>query len=299
MKGCWKINSVLLTATALLFFANQTFAQYGACAPACETSVQACAPSCESYPTCDATCDVGCYADCYGDYGCCNPCDCFSIPALFNGVCSVVTAPFRWICCGFTDGVFPDCGCAPRPPKSNCNPCDICGNYQGGCNDNCDYSCGGTYGGSCGSYESCSPCGSNAIPQPANQGSYNDSYSVGAYDAYAQNAPIFNGAKNFGVQKSVNPNLPVRSEVALPLQATQTSPQRSPLRSVSYEQKVGAFRQAATQGLNRQAVPMQNAPQVARARQNNANVQAPQGVVERPTQENANVRSFGMSRPVR
>ena len=128
------VLTLLATTTAILLgSASVSFAQYGACEPACAVpAVEACAPTCEaSYaPTCDVPCQPTCGsygANCAG-YG--NACG--GLYTFVDDVARVATAPFRWVACAFTEGIYPDCGCAPRPPKTPCNPCTICGDYVGG-----------------------------------------------------------------------------------------------------------------------------------------------------------------------
>lgn len=190
MKSSTKISLLAAVAAVLLTGASASYAQYGACAPACDVpSLPACAPSCEvptcaptcETPTCDIpTCDIPTYGSLYG---------CESAPYtgcdLARSVSELAAAPFKWIICELTSGIYPDCGCAPRPPKSNCNPCTICGDYVGGCNDSGCYATGGY------SSMQCSPCDQNyPIPSYSSQSSYQSApvsglnfYDVEAYDA--------------------------------------------------------------------------------------------------------------------
>lgn len=149
MKMSAKIAVVITSAMTAFAFATQSFAQYGACAPACDTpAIPSCAPTCDlPAPSCAPTCDLpapSCAPTCdlpaptcgtlglgYG----CNPCATGGLCSVVDGAARAFAAPFKWVACAFTDGIYPDCGCAPRPPKSNCNPCTICGDYVGGCND--------------------------------------------------------------------------------------------------------------------------------------------------------------------
>lgn len=185
MKSSAKISLLAAVAAVLLTGASASYAQYGACAPACDVpSLPACAPSCDvptCAPTCDApTCDIPTYGSLYGcDSACYTGCD------FARNVSELAAAPFKWIICELTSGIYPDCGCAPRPPKSNCNPCTICGDYVGGCNDSGCYATSG--------YTSlqCSPCDQNfSFPSYSNQSSYQSAptsglnfYDVEAYDA--------------------------------------------------------------------------------------------------------------------
>ncbi len=195
MKSFAKISLLAVVSAVLLTGASASYAQqYGACAPTCDVpALPACAPSCEvpTYaPTCDTpTCDVAtCAPTCdnpmYGSlYGC--DAACYTGCDLARSVSELAAAPFKWIFCELTSGIYPDCGCAPRPPKSNCNPCTICGDYVGGCNDSGCYATGG--------YTSlqCSPCDQNySFPSYSSQSSYQSAptsglnfYDVEAYDA--------------------------------------------------------------------------------------------------------------------
>ena len=148
MKSSVKISLLAAVAAVLLTGASASYAQYGACAPACDVpSIPACAPSYEvptcaptcDVPTCDVpTCDIPTYGSSYGyDSACYTGCD------FARSVSELAAAPFKWIICELTSGIYPDCGCAPRPPKSNCNPCTICGDYVGGCNETGAYAAGG------------------------------------------------------------------------------------------------------------------------------------------------------------
>ena len=130
MKSSVKISLLAAVAAVLLTGASASYAQYGACAPACDVpSIPACAPSYEvptcaptcDVPTCDVpTCDIPTYGSSYGyDSACYTGCD------FARSVSELAAAPFKWIICELTSGIYPDCGCAPRPPKSNCNPCTI------------------------------------------------------------------------------------------------------------------------------------------------------------------------------
>ncbi|MBR4832892.1 MAG: hypothetical protein IKU86_00970 [Thermoguttaceae bacterium] len=195
MKKYWR--SLLAVCSIATLSASTAFGQFGyngyngyngACAPncelppVCEPVAPACEPVCDVPPTaCEPTCDVpptcgpalGCapYCDSGYGYGCgyggfCNPC--YDVAAIVGGALDVATAPFHWAAAMLTEGIYPDCGCAPRPPKTNCDPCDMCGNFVGGCGEECE------------------------TPVCANNYGYNNygagSYPVGAYDAETYDA---------------------------------------------------------------------------------------------------------------
>ncbi len=233
MKNNWKNVSVFTATLIMAFGVTNAFAQYGsgACAPTCEVPTASYAPSCD-VPTCDVPgCDVGCGpstcygSGCYGD-GCYGENGCFSLYGLVNGALNVAVSPFRWIYCEFTDGIFPDCGCAPRPPKAPCNPCTICGDYVGGCNDNCEGYPAGNY--------CCQDAGGYANTYPS--GVYSSAvYDVEQYDASPTRGgqalptlPINRGGRNDFSMKSRNFNV---SNMFGP------APRISNVRSVSYEQQ--------------------------------------------------------------
>lgn len=147
-----------------------------ACEPVCELPPAACEPTCDVPPTCGPA--IGCEpycGPCYGYGGFCAPC--CDLAAIVGGALDVATAPFHWAAAMLTEGIYPNCGCAPRPPKTNCDPCDVCGNFVGGCGEECDAPpCAGGYGGTYNGYD--------------NYNAYNgynnaNSYPVGAYDAEA------------------------------------------------------------------------------------------------------------------
>ena len=78
-----------------------------------------------------------------------------------------------------TEGIYPDCGCAPRPPKTNCDPCDMCGNFVGGCGEECETPvCANGYNG----------CNGYANNYGGGYGYDAGSYPVGAYDSEAYDA---------------------------------------------------------------------------------------------------------------
>lgn len=192
-------NNSLLVGVAAIFALSATaaFGQYGyygdPCGPAaCE------APTCDvpvcDVPTCDVpVCDVptcgpeacepvgcgyygGISGDCGGYYGgvCVPFCD---VSQLVGGVLNVATTPFHWVASMLTDGIYDGCGCAPAPARTPCNPCDICGNYVGGCNDYCEtpyYGNGGTV----------DVYGDPIVPRAAAPNAVSSgSYPVGVYDA--------------------------------------------------------------------------------------------------------------------
>ena len=155
MKMSTKLAVIMTSALSALAFATQSFAQY-ACAPACDVpAAPACAPTCDlPAPTCAPTCDLplpSCEPTCAPACGtlglgyACNPCATGGLCAVIDGAARAAIAPFKWAACAFTDGIYPDCGCAPRPPKTACNPCAICGDYVGGCNDRNYNACGSAY----------------------------------------------------------------------------------------------------------------------------------------------------------
>ena len=216
---------------------SNAFAQYGsgACAPTCDVPTATCAPTYEApscdvptcgAPSCEATCDVG-YETGYCGTDCCNSC-CVDLCGFITGTLNAVASPFKWILCGFTDGLYPDCGCAPVPKEEPCNPCNICGDYVGGCGDSC-FSGG------------CSDCnnyaGQTAFYASQPQDAYASSvYDVEQYDSsptrgstQVPTLPINSGAQNrLSFNRVRNFNLP---EV-LGNQRVSSS-----IRSVGYEQK--------------------------------------------------------------
>ena len=301
MKSQWKKIFVVSAALTLLAFVSNARAQYGtgACAPTCD--VPSYEPSCE--PTCDVpsyepTCDAGavsygcavgsCYGGCDLGFGC-----------LISGTLNAAISPLKWLYCEFTDGIYPDCGCAPLPEKEPCNPCTICGDYVGGCNDNCDGY--GVCGGQC--YE---PQGGSYI----NAG-VSGVYSSAVYDSEAYDAsptrggqalptlPIngkrvgefsMNRARNFNVQELVG------------------NTKSTNVRPVAYERgsvEKNKVRVASNQVPNqKRAVPVQQKTQVSRAAVNNRELQKKQNVrvVERVNSNNengANAKTFGIVRAVK
>lgn len=213
MKKYWQsllfVGSIA-TLTASAAFGQTGYIGYngGACAPncalppVCEPVAPACEPVCDVPPAaCEPTCDVapcepscgpsfGCEPYCgpgyggYGGFGCCVPCcvPCCDLASLVGGALNVATAPFHWAAAMLTEGIYPDCGCAPRPPRTNCDPCDICGNFVGGCGEECDApACANGYAG----YN-----GYNGYANNYGGGYGYDagSYPVGAYDSEAYDA---------------------------------------------------------------------------------------------------------------
>ena len=203
MKKYWKSLSIvgsIATLSASAAFGQTGYYGYngGACAPNCELPpvCEPVAPACEPV-SCEPTCDVmpceptcapscgpayGCEPSCGYGYGyggfCCNPC--YDVAAFvggaLGGAVNVATAPFHWAAAMLTEGIYPDCGCAPRPPKTNCDPCDMCGNFVGGCGEECETPvCANGYAGYNNAY--------------ANGYGYDASaYPVGTYDSEAYDA---------------------------------------------------------------------------------------------------------------
>ncbi|MBP5621127.1 MAG: hypothetical protein J6X44_03840, partial [Thermoguttaceae bacterium] len=157
---------------------------------------------------------------------------CFSFYGLVNGALNVAVSPFRWIYCEFTDGVFPDCGCAPRPPKAPCNPCTICGDYVGGCNDNCEGYPAGNY------------CCQEADGY-YQQGGYANSYSSGVYSSAVYDVEQYDASPTRGGQAL--PTLPInrgaRNDYSMQRRnynvpnVVEAGPGTSSVRSVSYERQ--------------------------------------------------------------
>lgn len=168
------------------------------CAPVCDVPPAACAPTCDVPPApCAPTCDPYYGAGCgYGGFGCY---PCYDLAAFVGGVLDVATAPFHWAASMLTEGIYPDCGCAPRPPKTNCDPCDICGNFVGGCGEECDAPpCAGAgYG-----YDNYN--GFNGYNGGYATGYDAGSYPVGAYDSEAYDASPTRRQAPAGVPASSN-----------------------------------------------------------------------------------------------
>ena len=161
------------------------------CAPVCDGPPAACEPTCALPPApCEPSCgpSFGCAPYCgpgygYCGFGGCAPC--YDLAALVGGALDVATAPFPWAAAMLTEGIYPDCGCAPRPPKTNCDPCDICGNFVGGCGEECDAPpCANGYA----NYNGYNNYGGYANNYGGGYGYDAGSYPVGAYDAEAYDA---------------------------------------------------------------------------------------------------------------
>lgn len=293
------VLTLLATTTAILLgSASVSFAQYGACEPACAVpAVEACAPTCEaSYaPTCDVPCQPTCGsygANCAG-YG--NACG--GLYTFVDDVARVATAPFHWVACAFTEGIYPDCGCAPRPPKTPCNPCTICGDYVGGCND----AAGG-----------CAPCaegcGNGQISYAVEQGGYYPQsygapqyYDADSYDSsptrLSANTRV-NGNGSFsralgdvlGTRRPVAP----QSNVYANVQPNSVVAPQTGVRSVSYDQRV-----VQPQTVRHVATPAVAAPRSTTNRelQNKQNVRI---VSDAPNAGSADVgKTFGKTRPIK
>ena len=202
MKKYWQplltVGSIAILSASTAFGQTGYFGYNGgACAPncelppVCEPVAPACEPVCDVPPAaCEPTCDVApCEPSCGPAFGCdpyCGPgygycgfggcAPCYDLAALVGGARDVATAPFHWAAAMLTEGIYPDCGCAPRPPKTNCDPCDICGNFVGGCGEECDAPpCANGYGGYANNYG-------------GGYGYDAGAYPVGAYDSETYDA---------------------------------------------------------------------------------------------------------------
>jgi len=124
--------------------------------------VACCAPNADI--GCNVGCEVGCYNTCCtagcGDCGC-------GVFGMVGEIVGVALTPVEWVASMLTDGIYTDCGCAPYPERTYCDPCDCCGNWVGGCNY-----CGGSGCNVCGG---CYNTGSNGY------GYGNTGYSSGEY----------------------------------------------------------------------------------------------------------------------
>ncbi|MDO4585888.1 MAG: hypothetical protein Q4C95_01175 [Planctomycetia bacterium] len=89
-------------------------------------------------PCLDA-CNVNCIDPCYSDCGY----NSNGVFPLISDIANVALTPVHWVANLLTFGTYPDCGCAPKPKRAYCDPCDGCGNWVG-----CDY-CGGQGCSSC------------------------------------------------------------------------------------------------------------------------------------------------------
>ncbi|MDO5552580.1 MAG: hypothetical protein Q4G68_02345 [Planctomycetia bacterium] len=79
----------------------------------------------------DACCDTGCSTGCCGVSTGCGG-DCFSgVGALVKGAAEVALTPVEWVASLLSCGTYADCGCAPAPRRTYCDPCDRCGNWVG------------------------------------------------------------------------------------------------------------------------------------------------------------------------
>ncbi len=302
------IALLVATTTAFLGSATLSCAQYGACEPACAVpAVEACAPTCDaSYaPSCAPTCDVPCPPSC-GTYsaGCGNACG--GLFAFVDDVARVATAPFHWIACAFTDGIYPDCGCAPRPPKTPCNPCNICGDYVGGCNDAAGCApCAGGYAGGYGGQFSYAVA-QNAYPVQNNAAPQAQYYDVESYDASptrfsANTRPVQNGGFSgalgdfLGTRRPIDPQ-PVnpRANVYANVQPTPVVAPQNGVRSASYDQRVvesQVVRHVAAPSIDVQATRTNG------ELQNRPNVRVVASVPEANAATGA--KTFGVTRPVK
>ena len=283
-----KSLKTLLTAVAsvcALSVASASFAQYGACEPACDVpAVEACAPNIEA-PSCGPVYDTTCAPSYEPGYGCDIGYGCGGgLHSFLDGVAQVAVAPFRWIACAFTEGVYPDCGCAPIPPRNPCNPCTVCGDYVGGCND---AYCANGYGGGQLSYAT--------APNPYPIQSYGapvDYYDVESYDASPTRLSM-NGRENSGVnfaRSFQNPNgmqRPVAPRANVFANA-QPNAAPNPVRPVNYEQMRNLSQSRDVRAMNR---PL---PQQVQ------NVENPRFVASAPEAPVApSAKTFGTTRAIR
>lgn len=114
---------------------------------------------CGDCGTCDSCVGCGgCYGGCGGCYGGCG----LGILPFVHDVAAVALTPARWVAGLLSCGTFADCGCAPRPCRTYCDPCDSCGNWVGGCSY-----CGGV---------GCTACAGNrsvaAVSAPSTSSDY-------------------------------------------------------------------------------------------------------------------------------
>ena len=310
------IALLVATTTAVLGSATVSFAQYGACEPACAVpAVEACAPTCDtSYaPTCAPSCDVPCPPTC-GTYG--TGCAGYAgagcgsayggLFAFVDDVARVAVAPFQWVACAFTDGIYPDCGCAPKPPKTPCNPCNICGDYVGGCNDagGCAPCAGGYAGGYAGGQ--LSYAAQNAYPAQSYAAPQSQYYDVESYDSSptrfsANTRPVQNGGFSnalgevLGTRRSVNPQtVNPQSNMYANVQPSPVVAPQSGVRPASYDQRV-----VESQIVRHVAAPLSEAPTASANRelQNKQNVRIVASVPEANVATGA--KNFGVTRPVK
>ena len=233
MKKYLKLTGFALSAIFCAAFAPVAFGQIGACGAACDVPpVASCAPTCAiPEPTCAPTCAIPeptCAPTCEPSCGLglgCGPCD-NGILSLIDGAVRVATAPLRMIACGLSDGIYPDCGCAPRPPKTDCNPCNICGDYVGGCNDNCKT-------GPCGNYR-VGPY-SSLMYQGSTINSNVEYYDSEAYDSSPTRSNV--NVPNFGARAAIQTrNLPNYDRNAVVAQRVEPNQNVNYVRSVSFEE---------------------------------------------------------------
>jgi hypothetical protein len=312
MKSNWKFVSVLAAALTMMFGVSNVFAQYGsgACDATCDVPSVSYAPTCEA-PSCEPTCDVGygssvdCGVGYYGD-SCYNDACYPDLCGLITGVLNVAASPFKWVYCELTNGIYPDCGCAPRPEKQACNPCNICGDYVGGCNDNCEsFPAGNCYPQNAEIYYQDA---GGYYPSPSSAGSYSSAfYDVEQYDASPTRGgqkvptlPINGTGRNDFSMRSIR-NFDVQDIVG-------NTKKVSNVRSVSYEQQnVKSARPVQTQVQLQQKNTVRNVQPQTRTNvqnlQNAKELQKKQNV--RIVAENNNVgrnensKAFGKTRSIK
>lgn len=263
----WFLLSVSALALSTLFVTN-SYGQFGACAPSCDLPTPSCGvPTATCAPTCEPTCAPSC------DYGVgCNTCcglGCYGGCTILDGALAVVTSPFRWIACAMTDGIYPDCGCAPPVPKTKCDPCTICGDYVGGCNDQCRNGRGNCYGAI------------NYQAQYANS----EPYSVDAYDAesYDSSPTRINRPNSFQDNGAIETLPPEAIRNNYSMKRSVFAPN---VRSVSYEQQT---QQRVAQTMNATRIEKISAASV--------NVRPDTQPVN--TQLSASQKTFGTTRPIK
>ncbi len=311
MNNNWKNISALTAALFLSLGVANAFAQYGsgACVPACDIPTSSYAPTCDVSSLDVPSCDVGCGASfscglggC--DAGCCRGCGlapCGSVGGLLDAAFS----PFRWIYCEFTDGIFPDCGCAPRPPKTACNPCTICGDYIGGCNDNCEGYSGRNY---------C--CQNDGWNYEQSQNGYANSHPAGVYSSAVYDVEQYDSSPTQGSQAL--PTLPInrgaRDDFSLHRRvfnvqnAVGVTSRASNVRSVGYErQTANNAKVLQAQSQRKNAVPQVRSLERIEVHENQnvhtqRNKQKNQVIVEKPDSNlvrSASSKIFGSTRAVK
>lgn len=318
MMKKWKTASVVSAAFMIVFGASSAFAQYGsgACGPTCDVPI-ASAPTCD-VPTCEPTCSLPTGVSCGEAYGCdagfcgndCYGGSCFDLCGFLNGTLNVAISPFRWIACELTDGIYPDCGCAPRPEKTKCDPCTICGDYVGGCNDNCEgLPCGG-----------CNDCyGQGTVVSQQSQSGYYGSTPAGVYSSAVYDVEQYDASPTRGGAQV--PTLPInrnsRNDFSS-MNRSRTFGTSSMLgfnmnpanvRAVSYEQNaLAAQNRVANANLEqvRQSAVRPNANMQrqtsSRQLQNLQNKNNVRIVTETPnvqSEPNSNGKTFGKTRPIK